>query len=631
MESKSAIKESKGIRQKSNYFTDNEDLLFHFKNTIKWNEIVPLIENEFTDEHGFSRFEEAMEVYEDSLIALGQFCGTEIAPSAKEIDEEGVLYENGDVLLSEPLRRNLEGLKQMGAVALSMPREYGGANFPQTVGIMLLEMLSRACVSTMIHYSFFQAPARMIAQFGSDDLKREFVPKLCSGQISGAIAITEPDAGSDVGNIRMTAVYRDGTWYLNGIKQFITNGGGEVVIVLARTDPKSKWLQGLSAFVVPKFVTKNGQVVRNIRVAPPEKKLCIKGSSTCELHLDDAQGYLLGEEGRGFEYILSFMNEGRIGVGVQSLGLSQAAYNKAYEYAKQRVQMGKPIIRHELVADMLLNMETEIKGLRSLIYEASQAADTVTGLEKKLEKLPKDHPDAPRMKAQIKKLSYYLRELTPLIKYYGAEKCMDITRKAVQVFGGYGVMKDYEVERTYRDAVIFTIYEGTSQIQALMALKDTMKSIFRWPSLFFRQFIGSFFERFFLFDPVHRKMANAEWQLYSSIAYLLCSILKEKLRADRSRLRELGLGKFPNYFRTEFKSNFGEFAYAKLHAERLATILSLVHISRILLNQSGLSEERRRVAERFINNTHAQVKLHANRIKSGEQATLEYIQRHTTD
>jgi hypothetical protein len=330
---------------------------------------------------------------------------------------------------------------------------------------------------------------------------------------------------------------------------------------------------------------------------------------------------LLGEENKGFQEILSFTNEARVAVGIQSLGLMQAAYSTAREYAQQRVTMGKPIIQHELVAEMLLDMETQIKGMRSLIYEASSCGDKLGGLERKLGKLAPDSAEYQQIKRERDRLYRYLRELTPLIKYYAAEKCIEITRTALQVHGGYGVITDYDVERFYRDASVFPIYEGTSQIQALMALKDTMKDVLSNPSVFLSEMLRSYAQRFTASEPLERKLASAEWQLCSSIAYLLRQTLREAMKVSGQGVWSPGV---LTSLKETMKANPAVFAYAMLQAERLTIIKALVHISRILLREAVLGDERRRLAERFIYKMEPLVKLHATYIKSGDWSTVMY-------
>jgi len=609
------------MKAKANYFTDNDDLLFHFKRTIHWDDIVPLLEEGFSDPEGFSSVEEAVDVYEQTLNLVGEFCGTEVAARARAVDEEGVAVEGGEVYLSAAMQQNLERAKALGILAVSLPRQYGGWNFPVTINAMMLEIFSRACVSTMIQYGFYSGPARLILRYGSDAIRQEYLPKMCSGQWSGAIAMTESEAGSDVGKIRTVAEPRDGKWRISGQKQFITNGGAEVAVVLARSDPQSSGLDGLSLFVVPKYVQHDSHQRENFQVSRLEHKICIHGSPTCELTFNESQGELLGEVGRGFQEVLAFTNEARVAVGIQSLGLAQAAYSTALEYAQQRVTMDKPIIQHELVAEMLLEMETQIKGLRSLIYEASACGDRLEGLERTLSQLAPDGAEYQQIKRERDRLYHYLRELTPLIKYYAAEKCIEITRAALQVHGGYGVINDYDAERFYRDAVVFPIYEGTSQIQALMALKDTMKDVLSDLSGFFKQMLRSYVRRFTAEEPWQRKLASAEWQLYSSIGYLLRQTLSQAMKASHRETMSPG---FLASLKETMKTNPDVFAYAKLHAERLTIIKALVHISRILLREAALSDERRRLAERFVTRMEPLVKLHATYIKSGDRSTLVY-------
>src|SRR5215472_6300261 len=295
--------------------------------------------------------------------------------------------------------------------------------------------------------------------------------------------MTEPEAGSDVGNIGTTATRQpDGSWRINGRKQFISSGNGEVGVLLARAVPGSKGLNGLALFLVPRCVPDAETGEReNYAVERAEEKVCINGSPTCALAFQDTYAEIMGSPGDGWRHITTFMNEARIAVGVQACGVAQASLVAAREYAAQRVQMGKPIREPPLVAEMLLDMQTTVVGLRALWMETAVAYDLVQGIQRRLNTLSEVDPQRPALEARERRIGRYLRELTPLVKYYGSEEAIRVARMGMQVFGGYGVVKEYEVERFLRDSLILPIYEGSSQIQALMAVKDLLKSVMRDP------------------------------------------------------------------------------------------------------------------------------------------------------
>ncbi|HET9809866.1 MAG TPA: acyl-CoA dehydrogenase family protein, partial [Candidatus Limnocylindria bacterium] len=436
-----------------NYFTENPDLLTTFDRVVRWDEIVPRSEGKDAD------VADTVSTWREVLSVAGEYIGSEVAKRARQVDELGVIRDNGKVSLSAPLQENIKGLADLGLIALSFPKEHGGSGLPFTVTAFVIEMLARACASTMIQNGIaYTAPAAMIFRDGTDEQKERYLPALARGDISGAVAMTEPEAGSDVGNLSTTATQRDGCWFIDGRKQFISAGNGDFVIVLARTTPGSKGLEGLSLFVADRMV--EGR--ENYKVERAEHKFTIRGSPTCSLVFEGTRAMPLGEIGQGWRGITRFMNESRIGVGIQGLGIAQAALVAAQDYAARRVQMDKPIREHPMIAEMLLEMETTVAGLRALIVEAAELQDAVTH-------------------GGDESTAWRLRELTPLVKWYGSEEAVHTCRRALQIFGGYGVVTEYDVERHMRDALITPIYEGTSQIQSLMAVRDLMRSLLRKP------------------------------------------------------------------------------------------------------------------------------------------------------
>ncbi len=559
-----------------NFFTDNDDLRSHFERGVPWDAIVPLWEEGFRFEDGPRSVAEARELYGECLRLVGEYAAREIAPRAREIDAQGVSFDAGQVRHPAPLLANIEGLKRLGVMAVSLPRDLGGSNFPSAAAAFLGEILSRACTNTFLLHVFHQGPAVPIARFGTREQAERWARRLATGEISGAVAMTEPDAGSDIGNISTTAVPEDGHWRITGRKQFITNGGGDVCVVLARTEPGARGLEGLSLLVAPRI--ENGR--ENFRVAKPERKNVIRGSATCELSFEGTCAELLGARGAGFAQILTFMNEARIAVAIQGLGIAEAAWRAARAYAERRVQMGKPIARHEMVADMLLDMETEVAALRALVYRCVSLQDRILGLERQ--------PAAARP-GELARLKRALRDRTPLVKWFGAERTIAIARSAVQVHGGYGVVADYDVERHYRDALILPIYEGTSQIQALMSLKDQA----RWAR-------------------------ERPWRLLTGAVSVEVSpdVLGDGVRdlaAEYNRTLRFVVG------RTDP-------AFARLHAERLVAMLSYTRAGEALAAHAAASARHRRLAERFVARALPLLRMHAEVVRSGENSTLESLQ-----
>src|SRR2546428_4230024 len=324
--------------------------------------------------------------------------------------------------------------------------------------MMIGEMLARADLARQVQHGIgWNSPAAVVPRFGTDEQKARSLPPRAKGEIMGAVAVTEPQAGSDVGRLTTTATPRqDGCWILQGRKQFISAGQGDLVIVLARCVAGSSGLDGLGMFIAERESD-------NYVVERAEHKFVIRGSPTCALLFEGTRATPLGKPGDGWKQILTFMNESRLGVGIQGIGVATAAFERAQEYAAQRVQMGKPIREHPMVAEMLLDMETTVTGARALAYTAAVLQDLV--LFGRDEQAARD-----------------LRELTPLVKWYGTEGAVRVCRLALQIHGGVGVVDEYDVGRFMRDSLITPIYEGTSQIQSLMAVKDLMKWTMQRPA-----------------------------------------------------------------------------------------------------------------------------------------------------
>jgi alkylation response protein AidB-like acyl-CoA dehydrogenase len=597
-----------------NYFSANNDLTFYFDKVIDWDRLVPL----FADPADIAQPKATAASWRAVLDVAGEYVGRQISARAAEVDRLGTPHK-GDIKVSPPMADNLRGLATMGLMGLGIPREFGGEGMPFVVQSAVFEMLARADAATMVQYAFYTSPAAMILRFGSDAQKQRWVPRLASGEIIGWVAMTEPEAGSDVGNIATTAIRQpDGTWRINGRKQFISSGNGDVGILLARAVAGSRGLDGLALFVVPRCVPDPHHGERNnFQVERAEDKVCINGSPTCALSFEDSVADIMGSPGDGWRQITTFMNEARIAVGIQACGVAQASLSAAQEYAGQRVQMKKPIREHPLVAEMLLDMDTTVLGLRALWMESAVAYDLVQGLDRKLRRLSEVDPERPTLEARKRRLERYLRELTPLVKYIGAEEAIRVARTGMQVFGGYGVVKDYAVERFLRDSLILPIYEGTSQIQALMATKDLLKSVLRDPrSLLVPGGHSSWLARAQMDPGLGRTYRHALRNFAAALGWLMVDLA-----------REVGPRRVAQLMRGMGELEERDLGYVLLSAERLTQMLAHLHIGRLLAQQAERWPERRPLAERFLKRTGDVCALNARQIMRGDREPLEAIQQ----
>ena len=597
-----------------NYFDTNQDLTFYYQRLIDWERLVPL----YAEADDAQRPAETAASWREALSVAGDYIGRQVSARAAEVDRLGTPHK-GDIKVSPPMAENLRGLADLGMIGLGIPREYGGEGMPFVVQSAIFEMLGRADAATMVQYAFYTSPAAMIVRFGSDAQKQQWVPRLARGEIIGWVAMTEPEAGSDVGNVSTTATRQpDGTWRITGRKQFISSGNGEVGVLLARAVAGSKGLEGLGLFLVPRCVADAERGQReNLSVERAEEKVCINGSPTCALSFDDSHAEIMGKPGDGWRQITTFMNEARIAVGIQASGVAQASLTAASDYAAKRVQMNRPIREHPLVAEMLLDMETTVAGLRALWMESAVAYDLVQGLDRRLHGLSEVDPGRPMLEARKRRLEHYLRELTPLVKYFGAEEAIRVTRAGMQIFGGYGVVKEYEVERFLRDSLILPIYEGTSQIQSLMATKDLLKAVMRNP-------------RGLLVPGGHSPwLGSARFDGHMGREY------RRALRSFSLALgwlmfdlgRQLGVARVAQLVRGGADLDEGDLGYVLLSAERLTQMLAHLHVARLLAQQAQRWPDRRPLAERFLKRTGDVCALNARRIMRGDREPLEAIQR----
>lgn len=455
----------------ANFYNDNPNLKFHLDHPLM-EKIVRLKERNYTEKekHDFAALdlEDALDSYDKVLEIVGEISGEIIAPNAESVDHEGPQLVDNEVIYARGTSENYDALVKSGMIGMSLPREYGGLNFPMVPYVMAAEIVSRADAGFANIWGL-QDCAETIHEFGSEEIKDEYLPRFNKGA-TAAMDLTEPDAGSDLQAVQLKATLdpQSGIWYLNGVKRFITNGDADISLVLARSEPNTSDARGLSLFVYDR--TQKAVKIRRI-----ENKLGIKGSPTCELVFKNAPAKLIGDTRMGLiKYVMSLMNSARLGVGAQSVGLAEAAWREALKYAQEREQFGKSIIQYPAVYEMITNMQVKTDAIRTLLYETARFVDvykayTYAGKERKLEP------------AEREEFKYYTRMadvFTPLLKLFSSEYCNQIAYDAIQIHGGTGYMKDFPVERIWRDARITTIYEGTSQLQVVAAIRGVGNGLY---------------------------------------------------------------------------------------------------------------------------------------------------------
>ncbi len=448
-----------------NFYNDNKHLKFHLSHPLM-KKIISLRERDFKEKEEFDYapldFEDAMDSYEKVLEIVGDISGNIINENAASVDKEGPSIVNNEVKYASGTQENYEALKKAGLIGLSLPRKFGGLNFANTAFVVANEIVSRADAGFANIWGL-QDCAETINEFADEDIKAEFLPKFSYEGATGAMDLTEPDAGSDLQAVQFKATYdkENDQWILNGVKRFITNGDADISLVLARSEEDTIDARGLSLFVYDR--SHKAVTIRRI-----ENKLGIKGSPTCELVFKNAPAKLIGSRKFGLiKYVMSLMNAARLGIGAQSVGIAEAAYREALKYAQERSQFGKAIIQFPAVYEMLSVIKVKLFGIRSLLYETSRFVDMYKTYQKISEERTLDSEERQEMKKYQKMADVY----TPLLKMISSEYCNQIAYDAIQIHGGTGYMKDFPVERLYRDARITSIYEGTTQLQVVAAIK----------------------------------------------------------------------------------------------------------------------------------------------------------------
>lgn len=540
-----------------NLFTDFPERESVIKKYSRVAEIAMPLEEAFGEKGTYKDANEAMEVYLGVLSEIGRVFANEIRPNADAVDREGCRLENGKVIVPEKLTENLRKCAEMGIFSGPVRKKHGGLNLPRAVQFAVLEMAGHACPNTGLSIANYSM-AGFLERHGTEAQKEKYLAGMMSHEITSSMALTEPGAGSDLGKLRTSARKEGDHYILNGTKQFISGGHATFSFVLARTDAQSTGLNGLSVLIVPQFL--DGKEKANFKVSKIEEKVCLHGSPTCELLFENSVGYLFGEEGKGFKVMSELMNEARLAMAALALGIATAALEEAKKYAATRVTMGKPIIQHPMVADMLYEMEIETRAMRSLCTEAACAYDHMLIAE------------AQGNEVEFKKWKKRYRRLTPLAKYYCSERAIPFARNALQIFGGYGVCREYPVERLWRETIIHPIYEGTSQIQSLMVLKDTLKDVAVNATGFLGSLAGAWAESKVTRDPVKSKLLQARSELNQAIKTMMLSIVKDKFKSDIESLKQQKIQEFLKDFSMQLVSQKTDLTLPFLWAERFTRI-----------------------------------------------------------
>ena len=536
----------------ANFYLDNPSLKHHLHHPLM-ERIVELKERGFADK---DKYDYAPQDFED---AMDRICGDIIAPNAESVDHEGPSVANGRVTYAKGTQENLDAVRKAGLMGIAMPRRYDGLNFPIVPYIMAADMVSRADAGFENLWGL-QDCAETLYEFGSEDQRQRYIPRVCAGETM-SMDLTEPDAGSDLQSVMLKATFSeaDNCWYLNGVKRFITNGDADIHLVLARSEEGTHDGRGLSMFIYDK---RNGGVnVRRI-----ENKMGIKGSPTCELVFKNAKAELCGDRKLGLiKYVMALMNGARLGIMAQAVGLSEAAYREGYAYALDRKQFGKAIIQFPAIYEMLSLMRAKADASRAMLYETARFVDVY----KALDDISKERKLTPEERQELKKYSKLADAFTPMGKGMTTEFANQNAYDAIQIHGGSGFMKDYTCERLYRDARITNIYEGTTQLQVVAAIRHVTT--------------GTYLNQLHEYDKIEYNEALKP--------------LQSRLQAMTSKYAEL----------VEAVAGTKDTEYIDFQARRLVEAGAHCVFGYLLLQDANKDESYRRSAEVYINYGEAEI------------------------
>ncbi len=567
-----------------NFFDENEDLKF----MLEWldlSKVIALREKGFSEAADYnyapSDADDALDSYRRVLSLVGDVAGNFIEPRAEDVDLEEAQFEAGEVRYARGTVEAIRRLADADLMGFTLPRQYGGLNMPTVTYSMAIEMVGRADAGLMTIFGL-QDIAETIHDFADEQTKAEYLPKFSLGEVTGAMVLTEPDAGSDLQAVMTGATPPPdgddhGVWRINGVKRFITNGCGDVLLVLARSEPGTKDGRGLSLFLANKG---DGVCVRRI-----ESKLGIHGSPTCEIQFANAPARLIGKRKRGLTtYVMALMNGARLAIGAQALGIAEAAYRAALDFSLNREQFGKRILDFPPVYEMLTDMQTNIEAARALICYTSVIVDLEKLFGEKLAALDRNDPEYAELRATQRKYAKLAKALTPISKFFACEMAIGVTSDAIQVHGGSGYMRDYPVERYYRDARITSIYEGTTQLQVVAAIGCVLAGDLDEE---FAEFRRETYEK--PFGAPAKKLARMVGQMRKCADHV-------KKKDNRE--------------------------YTDFHARRIVEIACDAYIGYLLLSQAKQKVEKQYTARNFILRAAARADGNTRLVTSGDRTVL---------
>jgi alkylation response protein AidB-like acyl-CoA dehydrogenase len=563
----------------TNYYNDNADIQFHLRNR-DLSRVISLMEDDFAEKNTYAyapkNHEDALDNYDRALDIVGEIAGDFVAPRARDVDSTGAVHADGEVTYPEGIQEALERLRKADLAGFVLERKYGGLNMPYTVFSAVIEIMARADASLTLLISL-QALGATIAKFGSEEQKERILPRVAGGEIIGSMALTEPDSGSDLQSIMLKANQRsDGKWQLNGVKRFITSGCEQLSLVMARSEEGSSGGRGISLFIYERN--------DNMKIRRIESKLGIKGSPTCELQFNNAEAELLGKRKMGLvKYTMYLMNSARLAIAAQAIGISEAAYREANAYARDRAQFKKSIRDIPAVYEMLTNMGVNIEAARSLLYETSCMVDIREGIERKIELHPETKAD---LKNDLSRYTKYANLFTPLIKRYAADMANKVCYDAIQVHGGVGFTREFDSERHFRDVRITSIYEGTSQLQAVGAVGGVVGGV--------------------VFERLNEYEHDIDFATIDDL-FQLAHKLRTRLETAVSHIKE--------------KSDPD---YQEYHAERLVDMATETIIGYLLCIDALKSERKKKLARLFLTAAQLRVKSTLDQILSNDTSMMDY-------
>lgn len=609
----------------SNFFLDNDDLRFQLS-LLDWDTLVDLQEQVFADDDRLQTGAEGRAFYEEILTTVGAFIAKDVAPFEHELDTQHPELKDGEVRYGARMQKVLDGFAELGAMGVMLPRRLGGMNCPVTISNAIIEMTTRADAGVAGTWGFYGGIASALMLYSGEEGSTVFadgrpvstrfddaIARMGTGAEWGAMVLTEPHAGSDLARIRSKATQQpDGTWRLTGQKIYITAGHGAHHVVIARTEDETTHpgLKGLSLFYVSRTVDAAGKACpadhpdarQNFVVGGIEHKMGQHAGVAATIHYEASHAELLGARGEGFRLMLVLMNNARIAVAFEALGICEAAYRTARAFAEERTTMGKPIARHEMIADYLDEMDVCIRGLRAVTFEAGFHEEVAMRLRLMLKvKPPANESERARLEQQQRRSARRARALTPLIKYQGGEEAVRQARMAMQIQGGLGYIMETGTEKLLRDALVLPVYEGTSQIQSLMVLKDTLGSAIKNPTRFAKELAEARLDALRASDPLDKAVARLRSMTLGAEQTIISRIAADKF----GKVAKGPLSSWLAGFKDEWDPS-EDFSFGMLHAERLTKLLVWSTTAEVLVSQAkkvagtAHGDERRLLAERFI-------------------------------